>query len=375
MAVHTKIETAPVDTLLLDQKNPRLGRQKVQKNLSQEAILNEMRNFILDELAISILQSGFWPQEALIAVKERSVKLTVVEGNRRLAALKWLKKAISGEDVPDEWAEIIKNHATKQSLTSLRELLDDVPYILADSRKDVEAYLGFRHVTGIKQWDPAEKAEYISNLIESGMSYSQVTDAIGSKVHSVRQNYISFRILLQMEELKGIHIPSVEEKFSVLTLSLRTDGVQTYLSVDMTVDPAKAKRPIPPNKLKHLEKFALWLFGNDEKGISPVITDSRKIEQFAKVLESEKAVHYLETAKPPRFETAYRIAGGDAADVAQFLEQSWFQLEEALGVIHHVKESNRVKEAAQRIVTDAGQLLVIYPEFKKLICGKKEHDE
>ena len=54
----------------------------------------------------------------------------------------------------------------------------------------------------------------------------------------------------------------------------------------------------------------------------------------------------------------------------EFLEQSWVQLEEALGVIHHVKDSKRVKEAALRIVKDVEQLLVIYPEFKKIICGK-----
>ena len=299
----------------------------------------------------------------------------MVEGNRRLAALKWLQKTLAGENVPHEWSDIVAEHATKKELKALHKVFEEVPYVLADSRKDVESYLGFRHVTGIKQWDPAEKAEYISNLIESGMSYKDVTEAIGSKVHSVRQNFISFRILLQMEELSGIHVPSVEEKFSVLTLSLRTDGVQTYLGVNITMDPECAKRPIPPSKLKHLETFALWLFGNDEKNIPPILTDSRKIEQFGKVLESDKAVHYLETAKPPRFETAYRIAGGDAADVAQFLEQAWFQLEEALGVIHHVKDSKRVHDAAYRIVKDVTQLLVTYPEFRTIVCGAEEDGE
>ena len=319
MAVHTTIETAAIDELLMDPKNPRLGRQRVQEGLSQNQIMEVMENFTLDEIAISIIQSGYWPQEALIAVEEKPGKLTVVEGNRRLAALKWLKRAINGTTVPDAWSDLLEEHATKKEIKSLEKIFAAVPYIRADSRKDVEAYLGFRHVTGIKQWEPAEKAEYISKLVDSGMSYQEVTDAIGSKVQTVRQNYISFRILLQMDELRGVHVPSVEEKFSVLTLSLRTDGVQTYLGVDILMDPDNAKRPIPASKLKHLEKFALWLFGNDEKSIEPVMTDSRKIEQFGKILESDKAVHYLETAKPPRFETAYRIAGGDASDVAGIL--------------------------------------------------------
>ena len=71
MAVHAKIETAPVGKLLLDSKNPRLGRQKVKMNLSQDSVLKEMQNFTLDEIAIPILHSGFWPQEAMIAVEEK----------------------------------------------------------------------------------------------------------------------------------------------------------------------------------------------------------------------------------------------------------------------------------------------------------------
>lgn len=372
MAVHTKIETSGIDALLLDPKNPRLGRQNVQKNLSQVDILDVMGNFTLDELGISIMQSGFWPQEALIAVKEKVgkvEKLVVVEGNRRLAALKLLQRA-QERKAPDEWNELYADHTSKQK-TAFKELLKQIPYILVDNREDVQAYLGFRHVTGIKQWDPAEKAEYISNLIESGMTYKEVTDAIGSKVASVRQNYISFRILLQMEEEKKIHIPSVEERFSVLTLSLRTDGVQSYLGVDMSLDPDKAKKPIPQNKIKHLVNFALWLFGNEEKDIDPIISDSRQIEQFGKVLESPKAVQYLEKTENPRFHSAYRIAGGDASDVADYIEQACFQLEEALGVIHHVKESPRVKEASQRLVKDVEQLLATYPELKPIICGGK----
>ena len=49
-----------------------------------------MLAFTLDELGVSMLKSGFWPQEGLIAVKEkvgRQDRLVVVEGNRRLAAL------------------------------------------------------------------------------------------------------------------------------------------------------------------------------------------------------------------------------------------------------------------------------------------------
>ncbi len=58
-----------------------------------------MTNWTLDELAESFLKSGFWPNEALLVIKEKlggKEQLVVVEGNRRLAALKYLREAIEG---------------------------------------------------------------------------------------------------------------------------------------------------------------------------------------------------------------------------------------------------------------------------------------
>ena len=102
----------------------------------------------------------------------------------------------------------------------------------------------------------------------------------------------------------------LRRNFSVLTLSLRSDGVQTYLGVNITADPDKVKKPIPKSKLDHLVKFALWLFGNKEKSIEPILTDSRKIDKFGKVLESPQAVHYLEKTPTPRLETCVQNCRG-----------------------------------------------------------------
>jgi hypothetical protein len=372
MAVHTQIKHATVDDLYLDPKNPRLGRRTIAQKLSQDEILIQMRRFTLEELGISIVENGYWPQEALIVVQEKSrgaTHLVVVEGNRRLAACKMLKLALVGNKVPEAWAAMTKS-LTKPRRRELLESLDSIPYILADSRKDVRAYLGFRHVTGIKQWDPAEKAQYINSLIDSGMTYKEVTAAIGSKVSSVRQSYISYRILLQMEDQEDIYLPAVESKFSVLTLSLRTDGVQTYLGVDIYADPEEALEPVPPNKMAHLIKFALWLFGS--KTTAPLISDSRQVDRFAKVLENKKAIKYLETNPTPKLEVAYRIAGGDAAEVADAIEQSAYMLEEALATIHLVSNNHRVREGVTRLAKHVAQLLVNYPNLKALICESKK---
>jgi hypothetical protein len=369
MAIQRDLQYASVDALNLDPKNPRLGRHNVEQGLSQDQLLALMEQFTLDELAVSFLENGFWPQEALIVVKEKIGRkpdaLVVVEGNRRLAALKILSRLSAGLKGPAGW----KDQVSDAPKSHIRALLERIPYLLADSRSDVEAYLGFRHVTGIKQWAPAEKAEFIAKMVESGMGYRQVTRKIGSQINAVRQNYIAYRIFLQMEDVQDIEVSSVEEKFSVLYLSLRTSGVRTYLGIDLKAEPEAARTPIPPEKVEHLVKFALWLFGSKER--EPLFTDSRLVEKFGKVLESPQAVTYLETAREPKFEAAYRLAGGSESDVAANLEEAAYNLEEALGVVHLVSTSDRVLKAAERVTRDVAQLLRHFPALRPLLTQEE----
>lgn len=70
MAIQTEIYYAGLDTLFLDPMNPRLGRINTGRHVPQDKILELMRDWTLEELAVSFLESGYWPQEALICVRE-----------------------------------------------------------------------------------------------------------------------------------------------------------------------------------------------------------------------------------------------------------------------------------------------------------------
>lgn len=356
MTINSQIIYTSVDELMLDPLNPRLGRGNTGPNVNQSAVLSLMKDWTLEELAVSFLESGFWPQEALLVVREKLYgknALVVIEGNRRLAALKLLKRAADGENVDRRWKDIVEETPPPMSL------FDRVPYIEVGSRKDVESFLGFRHVTGIKEWKPAEKAEYIAKLIEgSKLSYYQVMRKIGSKTPTVRQNYISYRLLLQMEGQERISVEHVEDKFSVLFLSLRTEGVQKYLNIDIQAEPQAARVPVPADHLKQLANFALWLFGSDTR--PPVVRDSRQVDQFGRVLLSKKAVEYLERTSRPSFEVAYSLAGGDEPEVVRLVEQAADNVEAALSRAHRYAKSKKLRKAAERLGEDALQLISLF---------------
>ena len=65
-----QIEYASLNELFLDPKNPRLGRSAHTAELPQDEVFNRMRDWSLEELATSFLESGFWPHEAVLCATE-----------------------------------------------------------------------------------------------------------------------------------------------------------------------------------------------------------------------------------------------------------------------------------------------------------------
>lgn len=364
MSIGTDLNYAKLEELFLDPMNIRLGRNNTGRDVTQEDVLQLMKDWTLDEIAVSFLESGsFWTHEALLVTEEKLYGkkcLVVVEGNRRIATLKYLQKAFDGEKVPRKMAEIAKTAKPPS------KLFNRIPYIKVSSRKEIESFLGFRHVTGIKEWKPAEKAEFIARLIDQRkMSYKQVMRKIGSKTKTVQQNYISYRLLLQIENKVDIPKEQFEERFSVMYLSLRTQGVQKYLQIDIHADPKSAKKPVPEKRLKQLSNFALWLFGNEEEDIPRLFSDSRQVDNYGRILESKQAIEYLERTERPSFDIALRTAGGDEPEIVNLIKKAADNIELALTRAHLYKRSKQIQKATRRVAADTMQLLEIFPEIKK----------
>lgn len=369
MPVHNTIEYASVDALYLDPFNPRLGRRRGDDVLDQDEVLQLMKDWTLDELAVSYLENGgFWVQEALLVVEEDLYGenvLVVVEGNRRLAALKSLKATYEGNPPSRKWATLVEQNPPDG-------LFQRVPYLLADSRDDIAGFLGFRHVTGIKEWDPPEKAEFIARLIdEHGLSYREVMRKIGSKTPTVRRHYIAYRLAEQISDLiDEVTDDQVDGRFSVMYLSLRSRGVQAYLHINTDGEPDEVKKPVPPERTEQLRHYARWMFGDEAR--PPLFTDSRRVDDFGKVLLNEEAVDYLVRSSRPQFEVAYRMTGGDEEEVVSLLKDASSNLELALGRLHLYKGSEAVRKAGVRLGLGVRQMTESFPAIK---AGIEEEEE
>ena len=374
----TDTKRAPLDQFYLDAKNPRLGHSQANADLSQEEILDLMRNWVLDELAVSYLESGFWTHEALLVVEEEldgKSRLVVVEGNRRLAALIYLHRAINGEPLSKKWGSFVEN-LDENKLKELQEIFDQIPYILIDSREEIESFLGFRHVTGIKQWPPEQKARYITQLIdERSMSYKEVMRKIGSQTPTVRHHYITYRIFLQMEDwLEDFSVEDAERRFSVMYNALRTQGVQSYLNINIFANEQGAQMPVPRTHQSALENFSRWLFGKKSEDVLPIFTDSRHVSDFGRMLEDLQTIQYLEGSKNPSFDDARKLMGGEKSDLIQNLSEAAANIRIVLTRVHHYKNSEDIQEAVEAFGIDVQQLLSIFPTILQKFQEKEKED-
>ena len=361
MKITAELQYATLDDLYLDAKNPRLGRYQIDVNLSQEDILEMMSDWTLDELAESYIENGFWKYETLLVVEEELEGkncLVVVDGNRRLAALIYLRRAINGEQVSKGWSSLVEDRNVQAGL------FDAIPYIQIASRQHVESFLGFHHqATSIKQWFPEEKAKYIAGLIdEQSMSYEDVSRMIGSSISKVRHYYIFYRLLLQIEDiLEKLSPENVQFRFITMYLSIQTSGVQKYLGIDISAEPDLARIPIPKDRLNALTNFARWVFGTQQH--PPLFTGSRNAADFGRLLENPQAVQYLENNKQPRFDVAWQLAYGDE-EIIQLIDEAHNNIVISLSHIHHYKDSPEIQSAVERLAINTKELLNQFPTIR-----------
>jgi hypothetical protein len=107
----------------------------------------------------SIAQNGFFPDELPVVVKERG-KLVVMEGNRRVAALKALVR-------PELVAT--KEAAIKQLLKSAAPFPRELEVVLAPDRKSIRKLLAAKHTQSTRRpWSPLRQAAFYRAELESG---------------------------------------------------------------------------------------------------------------------------------------------------------------------------------------------------------------
>jgi ParB-like nuclease domain len=203
--MHLVIRPALITDLLLDANNHRFhdldGWRRVADNrfhepriqANTENLLRDNRSFDLAQLKDSINTNGFVPLEQIVirAYPTDNTKYIVVEGNRRVAAIKWL--------LEDSEAGVL--NLSEDQLNNLQNL--QVLYLdtgAAENLNAIEILMAIRHVTGIKEWGAYQQARLVADLMgHEGASFATVSAKLGMSSREVARRYRASRALEQME--------------------------------------------------------------------------------------------------------------------------------------------------------------------------------
>lgn len=185
-----------VTNLLLDPHNPRIpdsGETISQRDLLADLVENDK----VHELARSIVDNGYYPVEALIYVKEDGNKRYVVEGNRRLAALKLLTSPETAPNKP--WERRFRALANRIDPGSIRK----VKAIRAPSREAVAPVVMSKHTRNqVESWSPLMQAKFYHNLVERELTVSDIASQYNLQVSEITdalQRYTMYSIACALE--------------------------------------------------------------------------------------------------------------------------------------------------------------------------------
>ena len=274
------------EELRFDWQNPRLREFGISENTTDDEILQKLwDNMDVKELVMSISANGFFQHEALIVAKENGQNV-VIEGNRRLAAVKAI---LNHSLVQTPWDQMPQ--PSEKILSELKELP-----CLTMKREDAWRFLGFKHVNGPSKWTGFAKATYIAKIHNDyHVPLNEIAKQIGDRNKTVERLYRGL-MLLEQARLSGRYDPddSMNDRIflSHLYTGIGYEGFQTFLGIRL--DQEHERAPVPDDRLDRLEEICVWLYGSKKRSVQPIIhSQNPDLKNLDSVLKNNEALEVL----------------------------------------------------------------------------------
>lgn len=291
----------------------------------------------------SIMSTGFQTIDKIVVRKldEAPDKYLVVEGNRRVAALKTIRKNFDDEIAPFDKSK------ERESKCKLIKSFENIPCQLlnmdglspADADHRIRVILGLRHHGSLLEWDPLPKArnifkEYMRHLSDGVFTFSrdigmQVGDKLSISVATVRESLEAYVAFQQLVDAK---IGPEKEHFSLVKELATKRDLFTYQYLNKDKTSFKLEEP----SLERIGK--LCLFKN--RKIS-VLENPKKVGRLASLV---RATH------DPTLPANVRVR---AQIYLSELEEGKIKLDEALSAITRARREAKWIDEFVRLLNES----------------------
>lgn len=354
----SKIEFIETKNLVFDPLNPRLP-SKLKGYNKEDDVLEWMimyENVI--ELMGSIGEKGYFTAEPLLVIKSSrlSDKYEVIEGNRRLAAVKLLEHPSLAT---------FKSRAIKDIVSEAKFSPKELPVIIFPKRDDILIYLGYRHITGIKEWGPLAKAKYLESLQKTlkikdkDEEYKTLAKIIGSKSNYVRVLLAGLEVYKEIENNDFFNIKDLDEvtvEFGVLYTAIGREHISTFIGVD-----SFSNNPTKNINIKHLKELSRWMFEKNSEGFTR-LGESRHLTDLNEVIGNISALKKFRNGVP--LTEAILYTEKPLKVFLDSVEKSISRIKIARDQIHHIDSPSKI------MIEQIDELIKIAKDLKTLLNAK-----
>ncbi len=284
-------------TLKLDTKNPRFAAYGTGRRADKDVIGYLIEHADLKELVESIAANGYVDFEPLVVIDEdRDGTSTVIEGNRRVAAIRLLRD-------PDLAADLEVTVPPMRS--TVAPTLQRAKILKVESREEARQYIGFKHINGPHKWDAFSKGTFAADWYRAerggGTTIRDIARRLGDRHDTILRLVNGIYVL---DQAKKHSLFDIEDRtpgrpffFSHLYTALTRPQYRQYLGLDQNWRGAEPEEnPVPAAHLGKLKQVLAWIYGSLSDELEPLVrSQNPHIKQLGEVLDNPVALKRLET--------------------------------------------------------------------------------
>ena len=287
-----------LDRLLLDPNNYRfIDKPEYKKVLNDQLddahVQQRTLNFLLGknnsnvkDLISSFTTNGFLDIDQ-IQVKEVGDKYVVLEGNRRIATLKYLWNEFK------EGNDIGKLSEANFKSINIVKIIDEDPVQHLIS-------MGLHHISGKKRWNAVNEAQLINDLIiKYRKSEEEVCNSLGITKQKLRRNRRTLSLINQYKK-SDFGDQFEANRFTIFETIISSPIMKNWIAWD--------DNSYVATNNTNIERLFSWIskteeIDKDEDGIErpslkePIISQYRQIKELAEFINDAQAIKQMEESR------------------------------------------------------------------------------
>ncbi|MCS0226497.1 ParB/Srx family N-terminal domain-containing protein [Vibrio alginolyticus] len=317
--------------LVLDSNNPRLFIGNTGAN-QDDLVKMLVDNADLKELVQSMAENGYIPIEPLIVTEASPDKYVVLEGNRRLAALRVLTNP--------SLAQQCRISIPKNIPQSIKDTFEEVAVYKVASEKDARSLIGFKHVNGPHKWESFAKAQFAYKWYlaekDNGLTIEDIANKLGDKNNTVRSLVSAMFVLEQAKDSGTYDVTkdrtAIKFAYSHFYTALNRTEYKDFLGLDKDWSSNPKKNPIAEDKLDNLKDVLTGLYGYKPDQRPAVIgSQNPDLKHFGEVLNNSNSYDVFKNGHTPLKEL-YSLAG----DPLKHVKDAFIRINQQLDTISSV---------------------------------------